>query len=260
MNRRYGATASRFSQPDPYDGSYDLSDPQSFNRYAYVNNDPVNFVDPSGLILEDPEGKSRPSDGTNPYGFWSTLGSMHMAMDALFNVPFSAPVTTWTQQGGYWVGNIASVPSANSYSIFIVGGPSVYSVLGPTDFSGGGTGSGDPTRQGPSLSIGCIGSVLGHYLGRESLTLVKQQALNAGIGLGVLASRFFLLHGLAGRIAVGTMSEMGIEMFVRTHSVFNGAQYGLAALAAGIKLYPTLVRESFNNKMEALSALKACYD
>ncbi|MGH9904947.1 MAG: hypothetical protein ACRD8U_05095, partial [Pyrinomonadaceae bacterium] len=43
---------SRFDQPDPYDGSYSLTDPQSFNRYAYVNNDPVNFVDPSGL---DPE-------------------------------------------------------------------------------------------------------------------------------------------------------------------------------------------------------------
>lgn len=47
--RRYDAHWSRFSQPDPSDGSYDLSDPQSFNRYAYVQNDPVNFVDPTGL-------------------------------------------------------------------------------------------------------------------------------------------------------------------------------------------------------------------
>ncbi|MEK6278780.1 MAG: S8 family serine peptidase [Acidobacteriota bacterium] len=50
MHRRFDATASRFSQPDPYDGSYNAADPQSFNRYAYVNNDPVNFTDPSGLI------------------------------------------------------------------------------------------------------------------------------------------------------------------------------------------------------------------
>jgi hypothetical protein len=27
------------------------ADPQSFNRYAYVQNDPVNFVDPSGLLM-----------------------------------------------------------------------------------------------------------------------------------------------------------------------------------------------------------------
>jgi RHS repeat-associated protein len=51
MMRRYQVNWSRFSQPDPYDGSYSLTDPQSFNRYAYVQNDPVNFVDPTGLDL-----------------------------------------------------------------------------------------------------------------------------------------------------------------------------------------------------------------
>jgi RHS repeat-associated protein len=49
MFRRYNRWHSRFDQPDPYEGSYDLGDPQSFNRYAYVQGDPVNFVDPSGL-------------------------------------------------------------------------------------------------------------------------------------------------------------------------------------------------------------------
>ncbi|MGH9932192.1 MAG: RHS repeat-associated core domain-containing protein [Pyrinomonadaceae bacterium] len=49
MFRRYTRGHSRFDQPDPYDGSYDFSNPQSLNRYAYVQNDPVNFVDPSGL-------------------------------------------------------------------------------------------------------------------------------------------------------------------------------------------------------------------
>ena len=49
MFRRYNRWWSRFDQPDPYGGSYDMADPQSFNRYAYVQNDPVNFVDPTGL-------------------------------------------------------------------------------------------------------------------------------------------------------------------------------------------------------------------
>ncbi|MDQ5845396.1 MAG: hypothetical protein M3539_08890, partial [Acidobacteriota bacterium] len=49
MMRRYQSNWTRFSQPDPYDGSYNLTDPQSLNRYVYVQNDPVNFVDPSGL-------------------------------------------------------------------------------------------------------------------------------------------------------------------------------------------------------------------
>ena len=50
MKRSYHGWHSRFDQPDPWDGSYDLSDPQSFNRYTYVQNDPVNYVDSSGLL------------------------------------------------------------------------------------------------------------------------------------------------------------------------------------------------------------------
>ncbi len=48
--RSYHGWWTRFNEPDPWDGSYDLTDPQSFNRYTYVQNDPVNFVDPSGLF------------------------------------------------------------------------------------------------------------------------------------------------------------------------------------------------------------------
>lgn len=50
MNRRYNRFWSRFDQPDPWDGSYNLTNPQSFNRYAYTHNDPVNFIDPTGLM------------------------------------------------------------------------------------------------------------------------------------------------------------------------------------------------------------------
>jgi RHS repeat-associated protein len=53
MFRRYSPQRARFDQPDPYDGSYDLSDPQSLNRYSYALNDPVDFVDPTGLVTYD---------------------------------------------------------------------------------------------------------------------------------------------------------------------------------------------------------------
>ena len=49
MHRRYNRWWGRFEQPDPYNGSYDLTNPQSFNRYSYVHNDPVSFIDPTGL-------------------------------------------------------------------------------------------------------------------------------------------------------------------------------------------------------------------
>jgi RHS repeat-associated protein len=47
--RKYENTSGRWTSPDPYLGSMTLANPQSFNRYAYVQNDPLNFVDPSGL-------------------------------------------------------------------------------------------------------------------------------------------------------------------------------------------------------------------
>jgi RHS repeat-associated protein len=42
--------AGRWTSPDPYNGSASLGNPQSFNRYSYVENQPTNFVDPSGLV------------------------------------------------------------------------------------------------------------------------------------------------------------------------------------------------------------------
>ncbi|MBM3774523.1 MAG: hypothetical protein FJW37_05095 [Acidobacteria bacterium] len=47
--RYYLNTYARFFTPDPYDGSAAAATPQSWNRYAYVTNDPVNKNDPSGL-------------------------------------------------------------------------------------------------------------------------------------------------------------------------------------------------------------------
>ena len=49
QNRYYARTIARFTAPDPYLASGGPADPQSWNRYAYVENDPVNFNDPSGL-------------------------------------------------------------------------------------------------------------------------------------------------------------------------------------------------------------------
>jgi RHS repeat-associated protein len=47
--RKYESFAGRWTSPDPYRGSMTIATPQSFNRYNYTRNDPVNFVDPSGL-------------------------------------------------------------------------------------------------------------------------------------------------------------------------------------------------------------------
>ena len=49
--RKLEVLSGRWTSPDPYQGSMNKLSPQLMNRYTYVQNDPVNFVDPSGLCL-----------------------------------------------------------------------------------------------------------------------------------------------------------------------------------------------------------------
>jgi RHS repeat-associated protein len=52
VNRHYDPRQGRFNQVDPLGmGASSLADPQGLNLYSYVQNDPVNFVDPSGLQM-----------------------------------------------------------------------------------------------------------------------------------------------------------------------------------------------------------------
>jgi len=50
MYRQYASAFGRWTTPDPYDGSYDWSNPQSLNRFAYVNGSPLGATDPSGML------------------------------------------------------------------------------------------------------------------------------------------------------------------------------------------------------------------
>jgi RHS repeat-associated protein len=80
MFRRYNRWWSRFDQPDPSDSSYNFTNPQSFNRYAYTNNDPVNHIDPLGL---DPEG--------GVVGAWLAF---QIGQNFDVNVPFNRVIDT----------------------------------------------------------------------------------------------------------------------------------------------------------------------
>jgi RHS repeat-associated protein len=54
INRGYSQVLGRFLQADPYRASGSAEDPQSWNRYRYSRNDPVNLVDPNGLLEWNP--------------------------------------------------------------------------------------------------------------------------------------------------------------------------------------------------------------
>jgi RHS repeat-associated protein len=52
VNREYTSAVGRFLQADPYRASGGATEPQSWNRYAYVHNNPTNAVDRMGLDLD----------------------------------------------------------------------------------------------------------------------------------------------------------------------------------------------------------------
>src|SRR5579863_3205668 len=91
-NRYYSNAYGRFMTPDPYTNSGRLTDPQSWNRYAYTRGDPVNRVDVTG------------TDDTPTFSI--------TVLD-LINTP---PIISWPQQSGgggwgtsqYWASAIGS--------------------------------------------------------------------------------------------------------------------------------------------------------
>lgn len=50
--RYQSPTQGRFTSVDPLGASATVLDPQSFNRYSYVNNNPTNLTDPTGMMTQ----------------------------------------------------------------------------------------------------------------------------------------------------------------------------------------------------------------
>lgn len=63
--RQFSTNLGRWLSPDQYLGSYDINNPQSFNRYSYALNNPANFLDPSGLTITCMDGHCIDDEGLN---------------------------------------------------------------------------------------------------------------------------------------------------------------------------------------------------
>ena len=72
VNRQYNQSVGRFIRPDPLSASGRKEAPQTWNRYSYTANEPVNQTDPSGLdVLLPPcgdggKGEGGGDDGSDP--------------------------------------------------------------------------------------------------------------------------------------------------------------------------------------------------
>jgi RHS repeat-associated protein len=93
--RQYSAQQGRWMTPDPYNGSYNWADPQSLNRYAYVNGRPTSFADLSGL-----------DGGPPPFG----PNPVFYPLDELADL-----VVGWLNSSGFH-GSLKPRPSANPWN------------------------------------------------------------------------------------------------------------------------------------------------
>lgn len=66
--RYYSSTQGRFTSVDPLIASGRPVKPQSWNRYAYVLNNPIRLIDPDGLMDNDEEFEPAPQVDPRPYG------------------------------------------------------------------------------------------------------------------------------------------------------------------------------------------------
>lgn len=122
--RYYSSTLARFYTPDPKGRkAVNPKNPTSWNMYAYVNDDPVDFGDPSGLELDDDEGPdayygfNSGSDG----GFGVDEGPAGYIVGTDPNDPLTAAVNASVNSGtqipdqGIPLFSTSSVPAYSSY-------------------------------------------------------------------------------------------------------------------------------------------------
>lgn len=160
--RSNSGAMGRWSSPDPDPASTDLTHPQSLNRYSYVINNPINLIDPLGLVCSGNIGNF--SDTVcNPANDGGGGGS-GMFADGGDSFSF----TTWTQQPSGYVDGEFGEPGEWTY------GYDVTTYI----FTGFGTGGSNPGGGTAANKGKCLSNV------RTFVNAHLQDAQTLAISLG----------------------------------------------------------------------------
>jgi RHS repeat-associated protein len=232
MFRRYNRWHSRFDQPDPYDGSYSLTDPQSFNRYAYTQNDPVNFTDPTGLLN------------------WPLpIGPPPSTVDV--PISFDSPIDAGFTSGGRGLG-------VNRPRLLLPLDP-----IGKGGNTGGQTGkapqkTNTPAKTNPQQKDfdDCATKANRRYRSEYLRTSTKAMAGGAGVAAG------WLVGGLAFKGAMHAAGDVALPAFARI--LTTGIELGDAGVIVTISSYVSgkaaldAIREGERNSNRRTSEIEDC--
>jgi RHS repeat-associated protein len=199
--REYNAIHGRWPSPDPARlAAVDTSDPQTFNRYAYVRNGPLAATDPSGLCTgnlgcRDP----RNQEPSSPW-----YGDPFAYID----VPVVAVGPGWTPPGG---GGTFDFPGGWGEITLVGGGWATTStIVGDASMIFGG----DQPESNPYVALGAdalgiVGTATGHpVLGYAGSAM---SVMNDHSSLNLLMTGFSFVPVLGeGVAALGVVQDVGL--------------------------------------------------
>jgi RHS repeat-associated protein len=141
------STIGRWLSPDPAGlGAVDPSNPQSWNRYAYVGNNPLTFTDPTGLFRSDnvdteQENRDFANSGSYYLNGMEVSGAIAASLIQGTYVNFgSTPYigSNTATNGQSYLYQLAATAQGSGYAYFGVSyGTAAYELGLPTDLSGG---------------------------------------------------------------------------------------------------------------------------
>jgi RHS repeat-associated protein len=218
--RQLSSTPGRFISPDPYEGSADITNPQSLNRYSYALNNPLSFSDPLGL--------------------WHCVDSKGNAL------PTYTKESDCVNNGGGWRPDPGDIPDS---SLTFDGGKDQFPQLGPPNGSSRLNSGDDSSPYDGNASFFAPGSLAYLTFGPPSARLwnsADSWGKAAFIGTGAaLASPF---------VAVGAAATPGVAVNIAARG--TGWYYGLTGGTAGVVLgrYPEYIDAAESMGANALNA------
>jgi RHS repeat-associated protein len=234
--RRYAPVQGRWISPDPAGlAAVDPTNPQTWNRYAYVTNQPLNFTDPLGLCQQNNYTMASPGP----------------------NGPVVQTWTTWSPTGSWGAPCLSGPPPPGCMFISTAGSgegdgpagmqcgvgwaPPIQPDCPPSGCSsvsgGGGTGGTAPAPATPWYKNPCVQNALlkgAATAGLDAIGLIPEG--------GAVAGAFSLFHGAAGvsngtnilgRVALGgSLISTGVSL--SDASGPNGGATSFAAFQTGV--------------------------